>query len=81
MKRNLILLLSILPIPAPGQLAFGVTRHDAQAVIDGAIKRRGVAQERGVLALDVAHLLHHVDARRRIEHAVENDRTFETQIQ
>src|SRR6202171_971125 len=62
------------------QAAFRMTGDNALAVIDGAIEGGRIAQEIGIFPLQVAHLLDHVDARRRVQHFVKNPGAFEPQI-
>jgi len=49
-------------------------------MIDGAVEGRRTAQEIGVFAVEVAHLLDHVDALGRVQHLVEDARALEPQV-
>src|SRR6185437_6901158 len=51
-----------------GKPAFRMARRNAHAVVDGAIEDRRVPQELGVFALEMPHLLNHIDSLRRIQH-------------
>src|SRR5579863_3869019 len=62
------------------QTALGMAYRDAQAVIDGTIERRRVAQKLGVIPVEMAHLFNHVDTLGSIQHFEENARSFQAQI-
>ncbi len=62
------------------QAALSVSGKNAQAVVDGAIKRCCIPQKFGFLALEVSHFFDHVDALGRVKHLIENTRALQTQI-
>src|SRR5258708_3726350 len=50
-------------------------------MIDGAIKRRGIAKKFGIRALQMAHGFDDVDALRRVQNFEENPGAFESQVE
>ena len=62
------------------QVPFGVPGGNSQTVINGTIKGGGVAQKLGVLPVQMAHFLNHVDARRRIQHFIEDPGSLQPQV-
>ncbi len=49
-------------------------------MIDGAVEDGGIAQERGVLQIEMAHLFDDVDALRSVQDFEEKARTLEPQL-
>jgi hypothetical protein len=45
-----------------GEVGFGVTEDDAEAMVEGAVEGGGVAEEEGAAGIEVAHFFDDVDA-------------------
>src|SRR6266436_4230158 len=63
-----------------GELSGGLAGPDAQAVVDGPVEGGRVAEENGMLTLEVTHFLDDIDPLRRVEHLVEDSSALEPEI-
>jgi hypothetical protein len=62
------------------QVALRMAGIQSKPMIDRAVKRRRIAQEDSVLALQMAHLFEDVDALRRIQHAEKDAAALQPQV-
>src|SRR5438552_17033828 len=62
------------------ELSGGLAGPDAQAMVDGPVESRGIAEGVGVLPFEVSHFFNDINALRGVQDLVENSRPFEPQI-